>query len=307
MFGNGPCSRPWRSEGGRPNGAGSETDVVAIDIILPRDDVRRWQEILVERLSQAGHDTAVRFEEPGGKTPWAVDRILAFEAILGRGGADALSARVTAMPSGERSRSPDVTIDLTGNGRATTSPTLRVTFDGSPCVSAALRTLAKGELPRLGVDLDGNPIEGACLDVWQSSSEGAYDVQDPDQPDMNLRGLFTTGKDGRYYFRTVRPSSYPVPTDGPVGGMLTALGRHPMRPAHIHFIVGAPGFEPVTTHVFVAGDPYLDSDAVFGVKSSLVEPFVETDDSARASELGLANPFYVAEHDFVLARQAEAD
>ncbi|WP_291743330.1 intradiol ring-cleavage dioxygenase [Bauldia sp.] len=157
------------------------------------------------------------------------------------------------------------------------------------------------------LDLDGNPIEGACLDVWQSSSEGAYDVQDPDQPDMNLRGLFTTGKDGRYYFRTVRPSSYPVPTDGPVGGMLTALGRHPMRPAHIHFIVGAPGFEPVTTHVFVAGDPYLDSDAVFGVKSSLVEPFVETDDSARASELGLANPFYVAGHDFVLARQAEAD
>ncbi|MCB1488721.1 MAG: intradiol ring-cleavage dioxygenase [Bauldia sp.] len=154
------------------------------------------------------------------------------------------------------------------------------------------------------LDLDGNPVEGAFLDVWQSSSEGVYDVQDPDLPDMNLRGLFTTGADGRYFFRTVRPSSYPIPTDGPVGGMLTALGRHPMRPAHIHFIIGAPGFETVTTHVFVAGDPYLESDAVFGVKTSLVTPFVETDDSTRAAELGLENPFYVAEHDFVLAPRA---
>jgi catechol 1,2-dioxygenase len=150
------------------------------------------------------------------------------------------------------------------------------------------------------LDLEGNPIEGALLDVWQASSDGAYDSQDPEQPEMNLRGLFTTGADGRFFFRTVKPSSYPVPTDGPVGRMLTALGRHPMRPAHIHFIVGAPGFEPVTTHMFVANDPYLDSDAVFGVKDSLVVPFVEIDDSARAQELGLHNPFYIAEHEFIL-------
>jgi len=152
------------------------------------------------------------------------------------------------------------------------------------------------------VDLDGKPIGGAILDVWQSSSEGAYDVQDPTQPAMNLRGLFTTGPDGRFFFRTVKPSSYPIPTDGPVGRMLTALGRHPMRPAHIHFIVGAPGFEPVTTHMFVDGDAYLDSDAVFGVKGSLVVPFAKTDDEKKAKELGLRNPFYAAEHDFALAR-----
>ena len=108
------------------------------------------------------------------------------------------------------------------------------------------------------VDQSGEPIAGALLDVWQTSSDGLYDIQDPNQPEMNLRGLFTTGADGRFFFRTVKPSSYPIPTDGPVGKLLLAMGRHPMRPAHIHFIVGAPGFEPVTTHVFVAGDDYLE-------------------------------------------------
>jgi catechol 1,2-dioxygenase len=120
---------------------------------------------------------------------------------------------------------------------------------------------------------------------------------------MNLRGLFTTAADGRFFFRTVKPSSYPIPTDGPVGQLLVALGRHPMRPAHIHFIIGAPGFEPVTTHMFVAGDEYLDSDAVFGVKNSLVVPFVAHDDAAGAANLGLANPYYTAEHDFTLVRK----
>jgi catechol 1,2-dioxygenase len=153
------------------------------------------------------------------------------------------------------------------------------------------------------LDPEGKPIKGALLDVWQTSSDGFYNTQDPNQPEMNLRGLFETGADGKFFFRTVKPSSYPIPTDGPVGKMLTALGRHPMRPAHIHFIVGAPGFEPVTTHIFVAGDTYLDSDAVFGVKDSLIEPFEVHDDAKRAKELGLRNPFYTAEHDFTLVRR----
>src|SRR5258708_1876041 len=129
------------------------------------------------------------------------------------------------------------------------------------------------------------PIGGALLDVWQTSSDGAYDVQDPTQPEMNLRGLFTTGADGRFWFRTVKPKHYSIPTDGPVGKMLMALGRHPMRPAHIHFIIGAPGFEPVTTHMFVAGDDYLDSDAVFGVKDSLIADFARHDDPPPANPL----------------------
>lgn len=152
------------------------------------------------------------------------------------------------------------------------------------------------------LDEAGKPIEGALLDVWQTSSDGFYDIQDPKQPEMNLRGLFKTGPDGRYFFRTVKPSSYPIPTDGPVGKLLMAMGRHPMRPAHIHFIVGAPGFEPVTTHIFVEGDPYLESDAVFGVKDSLIEPFVPHDESSEAKRRGLGNPYFTAGHDFVLVR-----
>ncbi len=130
-------------------------------------------------------------------------------------------------------------------------------------------TLVSGRV----VDGEGQPIEAAVLDVWQTAPNGFYDVQDPSQPEFNLRGRFRTGADGTYSFRTLKPVSYPVPTDGPVGKMLLALGRHPYRPAHLHFIVSAPGFEPVTTHLFVKGDPYLDSDAVFGVKDSLVTDF----------------------------------
>ncbi len=150
-------------------------------------------------------------------------------------------------------------------------------------------------------DADGRPIEGATLDIWQTSGNGLYDTQDPDQPENNLRGLFTTGADGRYFFRSVRPMPYSVPTDGPVGRMLLALGRHPMRPAHIHVILAAPGFEPVTTHLFIEGDEYLDSDAVFGVKDSLIVDFVPHDDPQAAAMLGLDNPFHKVRHDFILS------
>ena len=155
------------------------------------------------------------------------------------------------------------------------------------------------------LDPDGHPIAGATLDVWQTSSDGFYDIQDRTQPEMNLRGVFTTGADGRFFFRSIKPTSYSIPTDGPVGEMLTAMGRHAMRPAHIHFIVSAPGFASVTTHLFVAGDPLLDSDAVFGVKGSLVVPFVHHDDPETAAARGLRNPYYTVEYDFVLVRARE--
>lgn len=149
-------------------------------------------------------------------------------------------------------------------------------------------------------DEEDKPIGGALLDVWQTSSDGFYDIQDDRQPAMNLRGQFTTGADGRFFFRTIKPSSYPIPSDGTVGQMLKALGRHPMRPAHIHFIVSARGFEPVTTHIFVEGDEYLDADAVFGVKQSLIIPFVRRDNAQEAERLGVANPYYTAQYDFTL-------
>jgi catechol 1,2-dioxygenase len=126
---------------------------------------------------------------------------------------------------------------------------------------------------------DGTPLPGAVLDVWQANDQGFYDVQQPDvQPPGNGRGLFTADQDGAYWFRTIVPTHYPIPTDGPVGTLLEATKRHPYRPAHIHFIVTAPGHRPLTTHIFVAGSPYIESDAVFAVRKSLITEFTPADD-----------------------------
>lgn len=144
------------------------------------------------------------------------------------------------------------------------------------------------------VDIEGNPVAGAHLDVWSDNPDGFYDVQQPGiQPKWNNRGIFTTGEDGRYRFIGIKPVSYPIPHDGPVGKMLAALGRHPYRPAHMHFIVTADGFEKVVTHTFVGDDSYITSDAVFGVKETLVAPFERVDDGSTVWR----SPF-----DFVLTR-----
>ncbi|OCL06704.1 aromatic compound dioxygenase [Glonium stellatum] len=120
----------------------------------------------------------------------------------------------------------------------------------------------------------GEPIEGAELDVWHTAPNGLYEQQDPDQPDMNLRGRFTTGKDGKYNFYCLRPTSYPIPYDGPAGKLLQLLDRHPMRPAHIHFIVTAPGYKPIVTQIFDRNDKHITDDAVFAVKDSLIVEFL---------------------------------
>ena len=151
-------------------------------------------------------------------------------------------------------------------------------------------------------DLEGRPVPGASVDVWQASADGFYDVQQPDlQPERNLRGLFTADDEGRYWFRTVLPKWYPIPDDGPVGDLLAATGRHPNRPAHVHVIAGAAGHAPLTTHVFLAGSPWLDSDAVFGVKDSLVREVLEVDDAERAAAYGVSAPFSLLEFDVVLS------
>lgn len=147
------------------------------------------------------------------------------------------------------------------------------------------------------LDTDGNPVAGATVDVWSDNADGFYDVQQPDiQPPFNNRGVFLTGEDGRYAFRGVKPVSYPIPSDGPVGLMLAALGRHPWRPAHMHFLIGAPGFERLITHIFVAGDGYLESDAVFGVKDQLIVDFKPAESP---------NEGWLAEYDFVLVRRTQ--
>jgi hydroxyquinol 1,2-dioxygenase len=147
---------------------------------------------------------------------------------------------------------------------------------------------------------DGTPIADALLDVWETDENGLYEQQDPEQPDMNLRGKFRTDSEGHYCFVGIKPVSYAIPNDGPVGQLLRALGRHPFRPAHIHLLVSAQGFAPVTTHLFVKGDPYLDSDAVFGTKDSLVVDFVRCDNAEEAARYHVTTPFYTVTYDFVL-------
>ena len=124
------------------------------------------------------------------------------------------------------------------------------------------------------LDLRGKPIKDAKIDVWCDNADGFYDVQQPGvQPKWNNRGVFMTGDDGAYSFVGIKPSSYAIPDDGPVGKMLAALGRHPWRPAHMHFLITADGYQKLVTHIFVGGDKHLVSDAVFGVKESLIAPF----------------------------------
>ena len=142
------------------------------------------------------------------------------------------------------------------------------------------------------LDLDGNPVKGAKIDVWSDNADGYYDVQQPDsQPKWNNRGIFVTGSDGAYSFVGIKPVSYPIPDDGPVGKMLAALGRHPFRPAHTHFLVTAPGYQKLVTHTFVGDAPYLASDTVFGVKETLVTPFEPNPDGTTK---------WVSKFDFIL-------
>lgn len=152
------------------------------------------------------------------------------------------------------------------------------------------------------LDTEGQPVVDAVLDVWQASATGLYENQDDAQPNMNLRGRFRTDSAGCYWFKTVKPKFYPIPQDGPVGDLLTALGRHNFRPAHIHFIASAQGFEAVTTQVFDAQDPYLNSDAVFGVKGSLIADFTQVS-GAVADSYNVPQECWLVDFDFVLNQE----
>jgi len=147
---------------------------------------------------------------------------------------------------------------------------------------------------------DGRPLENAVLDVWSGDGDGNYDMQIPGETAMKARGRIRTDAEGRYWFRSIKPTFYPVPTDGPVGRMLRKMGRHPNRPGHIHMIVSAPGHFPVTTHLFVAGSEYLDSDAVFGMKGSLVANFERHPAGPGPDGTRVDTPFYTVDYEFRL-------
>ena len=147
----------------------------------------------------------------------------------------------------------------------------------------------------------GDPIAGAELDVWQNGDNELYAVQDADAPEEHLRARFRTRDDGTYGFIGVRPVPYRIPSDGPVGRMLQATGRHPWRPAHIHLIVRARGYRTLTTHIFDSTSEHLDADAVFAVKPSLLRAFVRRSPDDPAAPPGIAGDWYSVENDLVLA------
>jgi len=155
-------------------------------------------------------------------------------------------------------------------------------------------------------DTQGRPVANCCLDVWSGDGDGVYDMQLGAEAGMRLRARFRTDNDGRYRFWSIRPTFYPVPDDGPVGDMLRRMGRHPNRPGHIHMKVYAPGLQPVTTHLFVADSPYLDSDAVFGVRDSLVVKFQPHPPGTAPDGRVMRIPYHTAEYDFRLVREAMA-
>ncbi len=160
---------------------------------------------------------------------------------------------------------------------------------GQPCfVSGTVRGIG------------GEPVAHASIDVWQSDDDGTYDVQRPGLDHAEGRGRLASEADGRYRFRSVLPVPYPIPHDGPVGQLLQQTGRHPWRPAHLHFMIRSPGYETLITHVFREGGDYLDSDAVFGVRSSLVADWKHHGPGIAPDGSCMDTPFHTLEYDFVL-------
>lgn len=152
------------------------------------------------------------------------------------------------------------------------------------------------------VGTEGEPVPNARIEVWQADSDGFYDVQYKDVEGSQGRGMLRSLSDGSFHFRSITAEPYPIPHDGPVGRMLKALGRHPWRPAHLHFLIEAPGYERLITHVFRSGDKYLDSDAVFGVRSSLITDWVRHEPGNAPGGSRIDTPFSTLDFDFVLHR-----
>ena len=160
---------------------------------------------------------------------------------------------------------------------------------GQPCfVSGTVRGIG------------GEPVAGATIDVWQSDEDGTYDVQRPGLDHAEGRARLASEADGRYHFRSILAVPYPIPHDGPVGQLLERTGRHPWRPAHLHFMIQAPGYETLITHVFREGGEYLESDAVFGVRSSLVADWKPHDPGTAPDGTRMDTPFHTLDYDFVL-------
>jgi hydroxyquinol 1,2-dioxygenase len=153
-------------------------------------------------------------------------------------------------------------------------------------------------------DLDGKPVAGGVLDVWQADTEGAYESQLPDIDEARLRAKYTTREDGSYCVRTIAPKGYTIPMDGPVGDLVSRTAISHFRPAHVHFLINVPGYEPLITHLFQEGAEYLDNDVVFGTKAELVVPFQRREPGTTPDGGTSAEPWLEARYDFVLQPQS---
>jgi hydroxyquinol 1,2-dioxygenase len=154
--------------------------------------------------------------------------------------------------------------------------------------------------------MNGEPVPNARIDVWQTDANGMYDVQDSNAPEHNLRGYYRTNERGEYLIKTVRPTSYPIPVDGPAGDLVRAAKRHPWRPAHVHAMITADKYQTLITHIFDGEDQYLDSDVVFAVKESLIHDFRMNESEADAKSFGVNAPFLDLEQNFILPKQRVA-
>jgi catechol 1,2-dioxygenase len=173
----------------------------------------------------------------------------------------------------------EVLVDMIGHGPNSQTAILGPMY---PQTNAAGETTAFIEGFVTGTD--SLPVPGARLEVWQASTNGLYDIEDPEQPDMNLRGVFTTDQHGYYALRCLRPTPYPIPDDGPGGRLLELLKRHPMRPAHVHFLISAEGKQPIVSQLYDASCRFVDNDSIFAVKAPLVLEF-ETDNGRHGTDL----------------------
>jgi len=167
--------------------------------------------------------------------------------------------------------------------------------EGEPCI--VISTIK---------DVHGNPIEGVKIDIWETDSTGHYDVQHPDRDGPDGRCVMRSDKDGLFWFKAIVPVPYPIPHDGPVGQLLKLLHRHPWRPAHMHFMFEKPGWDHLITALYIRNDPYETSDAVFGVKQSLIVDFVQAD-AETAKQYGVKEGSKVLQHDFVLVSEKETE
>ncbi|SPA55842.1 hydroxyquinol 1,2-dioxygenase [Cupriavidus taiwanensis] len=240
------------------------------------------------RLTDAEFELALEFVARLGQATHAThNEVVLASDVLG------LSTLVTVMNNGTRlGRTPGALL----------GPFYRANAPRYACGDCVVQDNAPG-LPLFVSGTvratDGTPLPGALVEVWQASPVGLYDNQDPAQPDRNLRGCFHADEGGHYHFRSVRPAGYPVPTDGPVGTLLAAQRRHPYRPAHIHFIVAAPGYRTLVTQVFADEPAQLESDVTFGVHRQLVGQ-LQRHDHGYSPWGSVPAPFFTLAFDFTL-------